>query len=292
MAAPMNLRYVVITSVNRDDLPDGGSAHFAETVRQVRRALPDARVEVLTPDFCGDLRCRGARAGRRPARLQSQHGDGAAAVPPGAPAGRLSAVARRAGFRAPSMLAACSPRSGFMVGLGETEDEVRCAARAICAPREPTWPPSANTCNPRAATCRWPPTSTPRSSTRYREYGLSLGFKMVFSGPLVRSSYMADAGQRGSAAGAVLNWVLALALGGAAHPHFPRFHIVWLAPWRWRRCWWRPSRDAAVPPLSAGLGRGRGLSGSASAIGSSSTLAVYGGLGNAGRLGRLPAVLR
>ena len=55
MAADMKLRYVVITSVNRDDLADGGSQHFAETVREVRRALPDARVEVLTPDFCGDL---------------------------------------------------------------------------------------------------------------------------------------------------------------------------------------------------------------------------------------------
>ncbi|MEO7653320.1 MAG: lipoyl synthase, partial [Bryobacteraceae bacterium] len=56
MAASMNLRYVVITSVNRDDLPDGGSEHFAETVRLVRNALPGARVEVLTPDFCGDHR--------------------------------------------------------------------------------------------------------------------------------------------------------------------------------------------------------------------------------------------
>src|SRR5271166_4590219 len=55
MAAEMKLRYVVITSVNRDDLPDGGSTHFAATVRRVRQALPDARVEVLTPDFCGDL---------------------------------------------------------------------------------------------------------------------------------------------------------------------------------------------------------------------------------------------
>src|SRR5581483_5046813 len=55
MAAEIKLRYVVITSVNRDDLADGGSHHFAETVRQVRRALPDARVEVLTPDFCGDM---------------------------------------------------------------------------------------------------------------------------------------------------------------------------------------------------------------------------------------------
>ena len=55
MAAEMKLRYVVITSVNRDDLADGGSDHFAETVRQVKGALPDARVEVLTPDFDGNL---------------------------------------------------------------------------------------------------------------------------------------------------------------------------------------------------------------------------------------------
>src|ERR1041385_7850771 len=55
MAADMKLRYVVITSVNRDDLDDGGSHHFAETVREVRSALHNARVEVLTPDFCGDL---------------------------------------------------------------------------------------------------------------------------------------------------------------------------------------------------------------------------------------------
>ncbi|MCV5736970.1 hypothetical protein OFN56_34225, partial [Escherichia coli] len=55
MAAEMRLRYVVITSVNRDDLDDGGSTHFAETVRAVRRALPESRIEVLTPDFCGNL---------------------------------------------------------------------------------------------------------------------------------------------------------------------------------------------------------------------------------------------
>src|SRR3982074_1974093 len=54
MAAAMALRYVGITSVNRGDLEDGGSGHFAETVRLVRSALPHARVEVLTPDFCGD----------------------------------------------------------------------------------------------------------------------------------------------------------------------------------------------------------------------------------------------
>src|SRR5437867_2013155 len=55
MAARMQLRHVVITSVNRDELPDGGARHFARTVTEVRLALPRARVEVLTPDFRGDL---------------------------------------------------------------------------------------------------------------------------------------------------------------------------------------------------------------------------------------------
>src|ERR1700733_2987548 len=55
MAQAMGLRYVVVTSVNRDDLADGGSEHFAETIRQVRMAIPQASVEVLTPDFQGDL---------------------------------------------------------------------------------------------------------------------------------------------------------------------------------------------------------------------------------------------
>src|SRR5919112_3075389 len=54
-AEAMKLKYVVITSVNRDELPDGGSEHWAATVRAVRQAVPDARVEVLTPDFCGDM---------------------------------------------------------------------------------------------------------------------------------------------------------------------------------------------------------------------------------------------
>ena len=55
MARQMELKYVVITSVNRDELPDGGSHHWAETVREVRKALPQAKIEVLTPDFCGDM---------------------------------------------------------------------------------------------------------------------------------------------------------------------------------------------------------------------------------------------
>src|SRR5258707_12298858 len=124
MAQAMQLRYVVITSVNRDDLADGGSHHFAETVREVKRALPDARVEVLTPDFCGDLDAvaRVIDAGphvfnhnmesvsRLYARVRPQ-ADYRQSLD-------VLAFARRHG--GPGMLT----KSGFMVGLGETVDEV------------------------------------------------------------------------------------------------------------------------------------------------------------------------
>ncbi len=80
MAAEMKLRYVVITSVNRDDLPDGGSTHFAETVRAVRRALPRSARRGADAGFLRRSRCRRARARRRAARVQSQYGDRAASL--------------------------------------------------------------------------------------------------------------------------------------------------------------------------------------------------------------------
>ena len=124
MAREMQLRYVVITSVNRDDLEDGGSHHFAETVREVRRALPEARVEVLTPDFCGDLDAvaRVLDAGphvfnhnmETAPRLYSR-------VRPQADYRQSLDVLAFARAHAPEVLT----KSGFMVGLGETPDEVR-----------------------------------------------------------------------------------------------------------------------------------------------------------------------
>src|SRR5580658_7815368 len=121
-AAGWKLRYVVITSVNRDDLPDGGSRHFAETVREVRQALPDARVEVLTPDFCGDLDAVARVLDAGPhvfnhnmetvMRLYRR-------VRPQADYRQSLAVLAFARNHAPSLT-----KSGFMVGLGETAEEV------------------------------------------------------------------------------------------------------------------------------------------------------------------------
>jgi lipoic acid synthetase len=190
MAARMNLRYVVITSVNRDDLADGGSAHFAETVREVRRALPEARVEVLTPDFCGDLDAvaRVLEAGPHVFNHNME------TVP------RLYRRVRpQADYRQSLDVLAFARRhraevltkSGFMVGLGETDEEVRHLLRDLLAAGTDV----ATIGQYLQPTRRNLPVAAyidPRQFDEWRDYGLALGFKMVFSGPLVRSSYMAD----------------------------------------------------------------------------------------------------
>jgi lipoic acid synthetase len=169
MAASMSLRYVVITSVNRDDLPDGGSHHFAETVRHVRRALPDARVEVLTPEFCGSV-----------ARLYRK-------VRPQAGYRQSLEVLKFARGYAPSILT----KSGFMAGLGEREEEVRQLLRDL---REHGTDVATigQYLQPTRRNLPVAEYATPEQFDAYRDYGLSIGFKAVFSGPLVRSSYMAD----------------------------------------------------------------------------------------------------
>ncbi len=190
MAAEMKLRYVVITSVNRDDLADGGSHHFAETVLRVRRALPDARVEVLTPDFCGDFEAVARVLDAGPhvfnhnmetvERLYRR-------VRPQADYQQSLEVVRFAKTYRPQALT----KSGFMAGLGETTEEVhqllrdlRCANADIATIGQYLQPTRRNL--PVAEFV------TPEKFDAYRDHGLSLGFQMIFSGPFVRSSYMAD----------------------------------------------------------------------------------------------------
>jgi lipoic acid synthetase len=190
MAARMSLSYVVITSVNRDDLEDGGSRHFAETVREVRRALPKARIEVLTPDFCGDRDAVARVLGAGPdvfnhnmetvPRLYAR-------VRPQADYRQSLDVLAFARRQAPAVLT----KSGFMVGLGETGAEVhellrdlRTAQTDVATIGQYLQPTRRNLAVKEFV--------TPAQFDAYRDYGLSLGFKAVFSGPLVRSSFMAD----------------------------------------------------------------------------------------------------
>lgn len=200
MAAEMGLRYVVITSVNRDELADGGSTHWAATVRAVRRALPAAKIEVLTPDFCGDM-------------------DAVARVLDAGPdvynhnmetVGRLYGKVRpQADYQQSLDVLAFARRyqpetltkSGLMVGLGERVEEVeellrdlRGADVHVATIGQYLQPTRRN-----MAVAEY---VTPEKFEAYRAYGMGLGFQMVFSGPFVRSSYMADLVEEQAQAGA------------------------------------------------------------------------------------------
>lgn len=190
-AATMKLRYVVITSVNRDELPDGGSTHWAATVRAVRAALPEARVEVLTPDFNGnmDAVARVLDAGphvynhnmETVQRLYRR-------VRPQANYQQSLDVLRFAKQYRPEVLT----KSGLMVGLGETVAEVESTLRDVRSLGSTDVATIGQYLQPSRRNMPVKEYVTPEQFERYREYGLAAGFKMVFAGPFVRSSYMAD----------------------------------------------------------------------------------------------------
>jgi lipoyl synthase len=190
MAAYMKLNYVVITSVNRDDLPEGGSRHFAETVRQVRMTLPNARIEVLTPDFCGDLHAVARVLDAGPhvfnhnmetvRRLYRR-------VRPQADYLQSLRVLKFAKHHRADVLT----KSGLMVGLGESQEEVQELLRDVLA-AEVDVATIGQYLQPTRRNLPVAEFVRPEQFDEYRIYGLSMGFKMVFSGPFVRSSYMAD----------------------------------------------------------------------------------------------------
>ena len=190
MAAEMDLRYVVITSVNRDDLDDGGSAHFADTVRAVRAALPDARVEVLTPDFCGNLDAVACVLDAAPHVFNHNM----ETVP------RLYKTVRpQANYRQSLKVLAFAKRyrpealtkSGAMAGLGESPQEIEQLLRDL-RDAQTDVATLGQYLQPARRNLSVAEYVEPAQFDAYRDFGLSIGFKMVFSGPLVRSSYMAD----------------------------------------------------------------------------------------------------
>jgi lipoic acid synthetase len=189
----LNLAHTVITSVNRDDLPDGGAAHWAETIREVRAVNPECRIEVLIPDFNGDEAALNAVLDAKPdvlnhntetiARLYRR-------VRPDAVYQQSLTLLKRAAERRDRAQPELLTKSGIMVGLGETFDEVvelmkdlrsvSCDIMTIGQYLQPS--------------ARRLPVEryvTPEEFDRWHDVGMEMGFQHVQSSPLTRSSYHA-----------------------------------------------------------------------------------------------------
>lgn len=186
----LQLRHVVVTSVDRDDLPDGGAGAFAATIRAIRRRAPRCRVEVLIPDFSGreaDLR---AVLDAGPHVLNHNIETVARLYRVARPAGRYARaleLIERAGRLAPGV----PTKSGLMVGLGERWSELQTTLadlrRAGCELLT-----IGQYLRPSVANLPVERYYTPDEFARLKETALRLGFGHVEAGPLVRSSYHAD----------------------------------------------------------------------------------------------------
>jgi lipoic acid synthetase len=189
-ALHLGLAHVVLTSVNRDDLADGGAAHFAASVRAIRASRPQATVEVLTPDFQGDLGAVASVCEAAP----DVYNHNVETVPrlyrrvrPGARFERSLAVLAEARRRLPGGVV----KSGLMLGLGETRAEVvealarlRGAGVDVATLGQYLRPSRAHLPVERYL--------EPGEFEELAQAGRSLGFAHVASGPLVRSSYNAE----------------------------------------------------------------------------------------------------
>jgi lipoic acid synthetase len=189
-AAQLGLRYVVITSVNRDELPDGGANHFAQTIHAVRRRLPHSQVEVLTPDFKGNFEALHVVLNARP----DTYNHNMESVPrlyrtvrPQADYQQSLEVLKEAHRYAPEVLT----KSGFMVGLGETYDEVKRLLEDLHA-HDVDVVTIGQYLQPTRKHLPVEDFVHPDVFEEYKAYGEGLGLRAVFAGPLVRSSYMAD----------------------------------------------------------------------------------------------------
>ena len=189
-ARRLGLRHVVVTSVTRDDLRDGGAAQFAETIRELRDLLPRAAVEVLTPDFRGNTDSVRTVVQARPDYFNHN----VETVPrlydyvrPGSRFERSLAVLREAKNTDPTV----ATKSGLMLGLGERREEVVESLQRLRG-ADVEIVTIGQYLQPKREKLDVVEYVHPDVFEEYREIGVALGFRAVFSGPFVRSSYMAD----------------------------------------------------------------------------------------------------
>lgn len=195
----MGIAHAVVTSVNRDDQPDGGAGIFAETIRWIRRLSPETSVEVLIPDFLGDDDALAAVCAARPEILNHNTESVPRLYPrvrPKARYDRSLGLLRRAKELDPGTIT----KSGVMVGLGETRDEIlavfadlaRCGVEVLTVGQY---------LRPSAKHLPIERYYAPEEFDGLREAALALGFRHVEAGPLVRSSYHAERQVQGVRAG-------------------------------------------------------------------------------------------
>jgi lipoic acid synthetase len=183
----MRLKHAVVTSVNRDELDDGGASLFAETIRQIRLVNPTCTVEVLIPDFEGKAAALQAVADMRPDILNHNIETVERLFPGIRPQGKYRRSIELLG-RARQM--GLTTKSGLIAGMGETADEIKqvmrdlrsvgCEILTIGQYLQPT--------KAHLPVARF---YHPDEFAQFKEVGLALGFRHVESGPLVRSSYHA-----------------------------------------------------------------------------------------------------
>jgi len=188
-AQSLKLHYIVITSVTRDDLPDGGAALFAETIKEIHKKIPDVFVEVLIPDFQGNADALHTVVKARPdvlnhnletvARLYPQ-------VRPEAVYHRSLELLKRVQLNDSSI----STKSGLMLGLGETDDEIKETLQDLLE-ADCTILTIGQYLQPSSAHLPVKRFVHPEEFDSWRESALSMGFSEVASGPFVRSSYHA-----------------------------------------------------------------------------------------------------
>lgn len=189
----LGIAHAVVTSVNRDELPDGGAAHFAATIREIRALTHGVTVEVLIPDFLGSEAALSAVLDERPEVLNHN----AETIPrlyrrvrPDAIYARSLELLQRAAKRRDEEKISLKVKSGVMVGLGETREELRATLGDLreCGVEVVTVGQYLQPHVRRLPVERY---YTPEEFEEIRREGEALGFGVVESGPLVRSSYHA-----------------------------------------------------------------------------------------------------
>ena len=186
----LGLKYAVITSVNRDDLTDGGAFIFAQCIRQIKKRVPTCKVEVLTPDFQGDWKALKIVTDANPETF-NHNIETVKRIFPRVRAKGDYQLSLRLLDRVKDFMPDGVTKSGMMVGLGETKTEIietmedllqhRCDLLTIGQYLRPS--------QKHAPISKW---YTPEEFADLEKIGMEMGFKHVASGPLVRSSYHAD----------------------------------------------------------------------------------------------------